>query len=216
MRCLRCLAVVIINLFFAVGHRLLIILLIFFPKFLDSYFLLRDRIVCAVDPQQICWYTGYLRRWYKIYSRWRLPPTLPANPVQYIEDFVQDVGVCFEVFVRCSDLVGKYAHAHKWEGAEGLLRKAYELAVLWFRTPVAQRCRSPYDFFIPTLVTSMLVDLWFIQWVKNQGMVLQIDPAYSRYIWKLGLAQSLGVDLDSLWRAWYPQAKQHFRELILL
>jgi len=205
---LRCISVVFSNALFAIGRWVILP----FPKLLPRYFALRERLVRILDPQGSCWYTCYLNRWYKFYTRYPKLTQLPEEPCSYIETLVEDVGVCFEAIVRCSDLASEYARAEKWREAEEMLRRCYGLAAQWLRTPVKERHRSPYDFLIPKIATAILVGLWLIEKARQEGKELRIDPAYQRGVWVFGLASNMGIDTSTL-NFLHAQAHRHVREL---
>jgi hypothetical protein len=126
------------------------------------------RVARSIDPSEQCWLTRYLRREEAIIVRGALhcPPVAPPEPVQYLEAFVQEFGVCFEAFILCQRLVELCVREGRWADAERLLERGYQLGATWFQMPPNMRERSPYDWLIPNMVASLS---WGCGWCGRRG-----------------------------------------------
>ncbi len=172
-------------------------------------------IMNKLDTSQECWFLSYLKRWQ--YMAERYPPvrstqTLPDNPIEHINNLVQEVGVCSEVIYRCHSLAECYVANQRWQEAEEILRRGYQLAYEWLQQPASQRCRSPLDMTaVVSVASGMLVALWIFEKCHREGRFPSLDPAYPS--WLQQLAFGSGIDRDTFWRVWFPSAGEHFKSL---
>jgi hypothetical protein len=171
------------------------------------------RVARSIDPSEQCWLTRYLRREEAIIVRGALhcPPVAPPEPVQYLEAFVQEFGVCFEAFTLCLRLVELCVREGRWADAERLLERGYQLGATWFQTPPNMRDRSPYDWLIPNTVASFIVGLWVVRQARQQNVAVQFQHRHEG--WLVKVAQAVGIDTPTLWRVWYPEARRQVRTL---
>ncbi len=191
------------------------ILLILIPSLFRIYNRTILALLSKLDPLQECWFLSYLKRWQ--YMAERYPPvhptqTLPDNPIEHISHLVQEVGVCPEVIYRCHSLAECYVTNQRWQEAEEILRRGYQLAYEWLQQPASQRCRSPLDTTaVVSVASGMLVALWVFEKCHREGRVPRLDSAYSG--WLQQLAFGFGVDNETFWHVWYPSAGEHFKSL---
>jgi hypothetical protein len=171
------------------------------------------RVARWIDPSEQCWLTRYLRREEVIIARGALhyPSVAPPEPVQYLEAFVQEFGVCFEAFILCQRLVELCVREGRWADAERLLERGYQLGATWFQTPPNMRERSPYDWLIPNAVASFIVGLWVVQQARQQNVAVQFPHRHEG--WLVKVAQAAGIDAPTLWRVWYPAARKQVAQL---
>jgi hypothetical protein len=139
------------------------------------------------------------------------PPVAPPEPVQYLEAFVQEFGVCFEAFILCQRLVELCVREGRWADAERLLERGYQLGATWFQTPPNMRERSPYDWLIPNIVASFIVGLWVVRQARQQNVAVQFQHRHEG--WLVKVAQAAGIDAPTLWRVWYPAARKQVAQL---
>jgi hypothetical protein len=171
------------------------------------------RVARSIDPSEQCWLTRYLRREEAIIVRGALhcPPVAPPEPVQYLEAFVQEFGVCFEAFILCQRLVELCVREGRWADAERLLERGYQLGATWLQTPPNMRERSPYDWLIPNAVASFIVGLWVVRQARQQNVAVQFPHRHEG--WLVKVAQAAGIDAPTLWRVWYPAARKQVAQL---
>jgi hypothetical protein len=171
------------------------------------------RVVRSIDPSEQCWLTRYLRREEAIIVRGALhcPPVAPPEPVQYLEAFVQEYGVCFEAFILCQRLVELCVRKGRWADAERLLERGYQLGATWFQMPPNMRERSPYDWLIPNIVADFIVGLWVVQQARQQNVAVAFQHRHEG--WLVKVAQAVGIDTRILWGVWYPEARRQVRTL---
>ena len=171
------------------------------------------RVARSIDPSEQCWLTRYLRREEAIIVRGALhcPPVAPPEPVQYLEAFVQEFGVCFEAFILCQRLVELCVREGRWADAERLLERGYQLGATWFQTPPNMRDRSPYDWLIPNTVASFIVGLWVVRQARQQNVAVAFQHRHEG--WLVKVAQAVGIDTRILWGVWYPEARRQVRTL---
>ena len=171
------------------------------------------RVARWIDPSEQCWLTRYLRREEAIIVRGALhcPPVAPPEPVQYLEAFVQEFGVCFEAFTLCLRLVELCVREGRWADAERLLERGYQLGATWFQTPPNMRDRSPYDWLIPNTVASFIVGLWVVRQARQQNVAVAFQHRHEG--WLVKVAQAVGIDTRILWGVWYPEARRQVRTL---
>jgi hypothetical protein len=171
------------------------------------------RVARSIDPSEQCWLTRYLRREEAIIVRGALhcPPVAPPEPVQYLEAFVQEFGVCFEAFILCQRLVELCVREGGWADAERLLERGYQLGATWFQMPPNMRERSPYDWLIPNIVADFIVGLWGVQQARQQNVAVAFQHRHEG--WLVKVAQAVGIDTRILWGVWYPEARRQVRTL---
>ena len=171
------------------------------------------RVARSIDPSEQCWLTRYLRREEAIIVRGALhcPPVAPPEPVQYLEAFVQEFGVCFEAFTLCLRLVELCVREGRWADAERLHERGYQLGATWFQTPPNRRERSPYDWLIPNIVAGFIVGLWVVQQARQQNVAVAFQHRHEG--WLVKVAQAVGIDTRILWGVWYPEARRQVRAL---
>ena len=171
------------------------------------------RVARRIDPSEQCWLTRYLRREEAIIVRGALhcPPVAPPEPVQYLEAFVQEFGVCFEAFILCQRLVELCVREGRWADAERLLERGYQLGATWFQTPPNMRDRSPYDWLIPNTVARFIVGLWGVRQARQQNGAVVFQHRHEG--WLVKVAQAAGIDAPTLWGVWYPAARKHVTQL---
>jgi hypothetical protein len=171
------------------------------------------RVARSIDPSEQCWLTRYLRREEAIIVRGALhcPPVAPPEPVQYLEAFVQEFGVCFEAFILCQRLVELCVREGGWADAERLLERGYQLGATWFQMPPNMRERSPYDWLIPNIVADFIVGLWVVQQARQQNVAVAFQHRHEG--WLVKVAQAVGIDTRILWGVWYPEARRQVRTL---
>jgi hypothetical protein len=139
------------------------------------------------------------------------PPVAPPEPVQYLEAFVQEFGVCFEAFILCQRLVELCVREGRWADAERLLERGYQLGATWFQMPPNMRERSPYDWLIPNSVANFIVGLWVVQQARQQNVAVAFQHRHEG--WLVKVAQAVGIDTRILWGVWYPEARRQVRTL---
>jgi hypothetical protein len=139
------------------------------------------------------------------------PPVAPPEPVQYLEAFVQEFGVCFEAFTLCQRLVELCVRDGRWADAERLLERGYQLGATWFQMPPNMRERSPYDWLIPNIVASFIVGLWVVRQARQQNVAVAFQHRHEG--WLVKVAQAAGIDAPTLWRIWYPAARKQVAQL---
>jgi hypothetical protein len=171
------------------------------------------RVARRIDPSEQCWLTRYLRRAGAIIDRGFLlrPLAAPPEPVQYLEAFVQEFGVCFEAFILCQRLVELCVREGRYADAERLLERGYQLGATWFQIPPNMRERSPYDWLIPNIVADFIVGLWVVQQARQQNVAVAFQHRHEG--WLVKVAQAVGIDTRILWGVWYPEARRHVRTL---
>jgi hypothetical protein len=171
------------------------------------------RVARSIDPSEQCWLTRYLRREEAIIVRGALhcPPVAPPEPVQYLEAFVQEFGVCFEAFILCQRLVELCVREGRQADAERLLERGYQLGATWFQMPPNMRERSPYDWLIPNIVADFIVGLWVVQQARQQNVAVAFQHRHEG--WLVKVAQAVGIDTRILWGVWYPEARRQVRTL---
>ena len=171
------------------------------------------RVARWIDPSEQCWLTRYLRREEAIIVRGALhcPPVAPPEPVQYLEAFVQEFGVCFEAFILCQRLVELCVREGRQADAERLLERGYQLGATWFQMPPNMRERSPYDWLIPNIVADFIVGLWVVQQARQQNVAVAFQHRHEG--WLVKVAQAVGIDTRILWGVWYPEARRQVRTL---
>ena len=171
------------------------------------------RVARRIDPSEQCWLTRYLRRAGAIIDRGFLlrPLVAPPEPVQYLEAFVQEFGVCFEAFILCQRLVELCVREGRWADAERLLERGYQLGATWFQMPPNMRERSPFDWLIPNIVAGFIVGLWVVQQARQQNVAVAFQHRHEG--WLVKVAQAAGIDAPTLWGVWYPEARRHVRTL---
>jgi hypothetical protein len=171
------------------------------------------RVARSIDPSEQCWLTRYLRRAGAIIDRGFLlrPLAAPPEPVQYLEAFVQEFGVCFEAFILCQRLVELCVREGRWADAERLLERGYQLGATWLQTPPNMRERSPYDWLIPNTVAGFIVELWVVQQARQQNVAVAFQHRHEG--WLVKVAQAVGIDTRILWGVWYPEARRQVRTL---
>jgi hypothetical protein len=171
------------------------------------------RVARSIDPSEQCWLTRYLRREEVIIARGALhyPSVAPPEPVQYLEAFVQEFGVCFEAFILCQRLVELCVREGRWADAERLLERGYQLGATWLQTPPNMRERSPCDWLIPNMVASLIVGLWVVRQARQQNLAVQFQHRHEG--WLVKVAQAAGIDAPTLWRVWYPAARKQVAQL---
>jgi hypothetical protein len=171
------------------------------------------QVARSIDPSEQCWLTRYLRRAEAIIVRGALhcPPVAPPEPVQYLEAFVQEFGVCFEAFTLCQRLVELCVRDGRWADAERLLERGYQLGATWFQMPPNMRERSPFDWLIPNIVAGFIVGLWVVQQARQQNVAVAFQHRHEG--WLVKVAQAVGIDTRILWGVWYPEARRHVRTL---
>ena len=173
------------------------------------------KLARRIDPSESCWFTRYLRRRETIvthYPPFRLLSALPVDPVQYLEAFIQHVGICFEAFTLCSRLIDLSIREGKLHHAEDLLKRGYALGVSWIRTPANLRERSPFDRLIPNILANFIVGLWIVQRAREKDVEVQGLHPYEG--WLVKLAQKADVEKRVLWGVWFPEAKRYVHALI--
>lgn len=171
------------------------------------------RVARSIDPSEQCWLTRYLRREEAIIVRGALhcPPVAPPEPVQYLEAFVQEFGVCFEAFILCQRLVELCVREGRQADAERLLERGYQLGATWFQMPPNMRERSPYDWLVPNIVADFIVGLWVVQQARQQNVAVAFQHRHEG--WLVKVAQAVGIDTRILWGVWYPEARRQVRTL---
>jgi hypothetical protein len=171
------------------------------------------RVARRIDPSEQCWLTRYLRRAGAIIDRGFLlrPLAAPPEPVQYLEAFVQEFGVCFEAFILCQRLVELCVREGRYADAERLLERGYQLGATWFQIPPNMRERSPYDWLIPNIVADFIVGLWVVQQARQQNVAVQFQHRHEG--WLVKVARAAGIDAPTLWRVWYPAARKQVAQL---
>lgn len=171
------------------------------------------RVARRIDPSEQCWLTRYLRRAGAIIDRGFLlrPLAAPPEPVQYLEAFVQEFGVCFEAFILCQRLVELCVREGRYADAERLLERGYQLGATWFQIPPNMRERSPYDWLIPNIVADFIVGLWVVQQARQQNVAVAFQHRHEG--WLVKVAQAVGIDTRILWGVWYPEARRQVRTL---
>lgn len=171
------------------------------------------RVARSIDPSEQCWLTRYLRREEAIIVRGALhcPPVAPPEPVQYLEAFMQEFGVCFEAFILCQRLVELCVREGRQADAERLLERGYQLGATWFQMPPNMRERSPYDWLIPNIVADFIVGLWVVQQARQQNVAVAFQHRHEG--WLVKVAQAVGIDTRILWGVWYPEARRQVRTL---
>jgi hypothetical protein len=171
------------------------------------------RVARRIDPSEQCWLTRYLRRAGAIINRGFLlrPLAAPPEPVQYLEAFVQEFGVCFEAFILCQRLVELCVREGRYADAERLLESGYQLGATWFQMPPNMRERSPYDWLIPNIVADFIVGLWVVQQARQQNVAVAFQHRHEG--WLVKVAQAVGIDTRILWGVWYPEARRQVRTL---
>jgi hypothetical protein len=172
------------------------------------------RVARSIDPSEQCWLTRYLRRAggdNRSVAACSRPPAAPPEPVQYLEAFVQEFGVCFEAFILCQRLVELCVREGRWADAERLLERGYQLGATWLQTPPNMRERSPYDWLIPNTVAGFIVGLWVVQQARQQNVAVAFQHRHEG--WLVKVAQAVGIDTRILWGVWYPEARRQVRTL---
>ena len=139
------------------------------------------------------------------------PSVAPPEPVQYLEAFVQEFGVCFEAFILCQRLVELCVREGRWADAERLLERGYQLGATWFQTPPNMRERSPYDWLIPNIVADFIVGLWVARQARQQNVAVAFQHRHEG--WLVKVAQAVGIDTRILWGVWYPEARKQVAQL---
>jgi len=134
------------------------------------------------------------------------------NPTQYLESFIQEVGICFEAFILCSRLIDLSVRERKLQDAEDLLKRGYALGVAWIRTPVHLRERSPFDRLIPNILANFIVGLWVVQRARQKNVASQLVHPHEG--WLVKLAEMANIDKKLLWGVWYPEARSHILTLV--
>lgn len=170
------------------------------------------RFLRRLDPNEECRSTSYVRRCLIFWEKYPEPSaeTLPVDPLNYIGQFIQDVGLCPEVIVRCAKLTELYARGHQWQQVQQVAQQGYQLAIEWYKQPRHRKCRLSMDFIlVPAAASEMIVVLWILERCREEQCTPQIDPSHS--LWLQSLAQSCGIDEQTL-RSWLGNAWRHIKE----